>query len=388
MLGFKAIKRGGLGLDVKPKHSDSPKNNTDKLKALRQEIDSLDNQILQWINKRAQVVQRVGHLKNQNAVEYYIPSREKAIYDRLIQQNEGPLQAEAVRSIFREIISSCRALEAALSIAYLGPEGSYHHAAAQKHFGRAARFHPAETLADIFHEVERQRVDFGVAAIENSTEGSVNMTLDRLAHTDLQVIAELYVPISHNLISHSELHEIKKVYSHPQAIAQCRHWLESNLPNVEIVDTHSTTLGVKICSEETTSAAIASSLSSEIFDVPIQVREIEDQAGNTTRFYVVGRKPNSPTGDDKTALVVFLRNQVGALYNMLEPFREFGINLTNIVSRPTKQEHWQYMFFLECEGHFQDNALKNAIEKIETHSLHVKILGSFPKDHPSDDSES
>lgn len=366
------------------KDQDHTESTHQSLESLRKAIDQIDADILNYLNERARIVQKVGHLKNQNAVDFYIPSREKAIFDRLTDANSGPLGSEAIRSIFREIISACRALETTLSVSFLGPEGSYHQLAAQTHFGRAARFQPVETIADVFQEVERQRTNFGVVAIENSTEGSVNMTLDRLAHSDVQVIAELYVPISHTLISHSELNEIKKVYSHPQAIAQCRHWLESNLPSAEIVDVHSTTLGVKMCSEDRSAAAIASHLASEKFDVPIQVKEIEDQAGNTTRFYVLGTKQNDPTGDDKTALIVFIRNKVGALYDMLEPFREFGINLTNIVSRPTKQEQWQYMFFLECEGHYKDDQLKQTIQKIEDHSLHVKMMGSFPKAYRMD----
>jgi len=358
--------------------TEQPKESLDEL---RQSIDQLDGKLLELLNQRAKVVQKVGYYKNKNAVDFYIPSREKAIYDRLTAKNSGPLGAEAVRSVFREIISSCRALETQLTVSYLGPEGSFHHLAAQTHFGRGAHFHPVETISDVFHEVERNRTNYGIVAIENSTEGSVNMTLDRLSHSDLQVIAELYLPISHNLISSSELSQITKVYSHPQAIAQCRHWLESNLPKAEIVDIHSTTLGVKICKDEKTSAAIASALASDVFNVPIQVREIEDQPGNTTRFYVLGRQFNSPTGDDKTTLIVFIRNQVGALYDMLYPFREFGINLTNIVSRPTKREQWQYMFFVECEGHYQDEPLKKAIQQIEDKSLHVKVMGSFPKAH-------
>lgn len=347
------------------------------LDELRRKIDELDNQILQLANERARVVQHVGQLKNRTAGDYYVPSREKAIYDRLLSQNTGPLSSEAVRAVFRELISACRALETLLSIAYLGPEGSYHHMAAQMHFGSTASFIPVETIADIINEVERQKTDFGVIAIENSVEGIVGMTLDRLAHTDVRILGEVYLPISHNLISHSELQEIEKVYSHPQALGQCRRWLDTNLPKAMLMDTHSTTQAVKICSTERSAAAIAGKLAAELFDVPIQVHGIEDYAGNTTRFYIIGHRVNPSTGADKTALIVFIRNQAGALYSMLEPFQSCGINLTNIVSRPTKQEAWQYMFFLECESHVEDKAFQQAIEMIEKNSLHVKILGSF-----------
>lgn len=358
-------------------HKPEQEPHWEELGKLRTSIDQIDEQILNLINERARVVQQVGKLKQESSVDFYIPTREKAIFDRLYQQNPGPLPANSVHDIFREIISACRAMETVLSVAYLGPEGSYHHSAAQERFGRAANFVPVETIGDVFTEVERQRTDFGMAAIENSIEGSVAMTLDRLAHTDTTVVGEIYLPVSHNLISYSELHDIEKVYSHPQAIAQCRRWLESNLPHATIINTHSTTQGVIVCKEERKSAAIASSLAAEIFDVPIQVHEIEDYVGNTTRFYVIGRKFNPPTGDDKTAMIVFLRNKAGALYSMLEPFNRVGINLTNIVSRPTRQENWQYMFFLECEAHAEEKRFQDAIRQIEDHSLYVKVLGSF-----------
>ena len=351
----------------------------EELANLRQTIDALDDSMLRLLNERARVIQQVVKVKNHYATDFYIPSREKAVLQRLCDLNAGPLSFEAVSSVFREIISACRAMEAQLSIAYLGPEGSYHHAAAQAHFGRSARFLPIPTILAIFDEVERDRVDYGIVAIENSNEGSLGENLDRLAHSKVRVVGEVYLPISHNLISFSELHEITHVYSHPQALAQCRRWLQSNLPNVRQVDTPSTTHAVGLCKDNRAAAAVAGALAAEMMEVPIQVRAIEDYAGNTTRFFVIGKNPVPRSGDDKTSLVVFVRDRVGALYAMLEPFKNHGINLTNIVSRPIKQEAWQYMFFLECQGHREEPILCQALEEIERNSLYVRILGSYPQ---------
>ncbi len=353
----------------------------EQLNPLRKAIDEIDERILKLINDRAKVAQEIGKIKNHHASDYYIPSREKAVLKRLREKNSGPLLAEAIESIFREVISACRALETNLHIAYLGPAGSYHHCAAQAHFGRSPEFIPADTIRGVFHEVECRRVDYGVVAIENSIEGSLGQTLDYLAHSNNRVVGEIYYPVSHNLISRSELHEIERIYAHPQALGQCRQWLESNLPKAQQIDASSNTAGVQRCQTDPKAAAIASSVAAEMFDVPIQVRGIEDFAGNTTRFFVIGSEPMPPSGDDKTSLVVFLRDQVGALYSMLEPFKKHKINLTNIVSRPTRQEAWQYMFFLECQGHIDDPELKLTIDDIRDSSLYLKILGSYPHAH-------
>lgn len=353
----------------------------EQLSSFRESIDRVDGQILDLLNERAKIAQEVGKVKNDHDTEFYIPAREKAVIQRLRDRNPGPLPPEAVSAIFREVISACRALETRLTITYLGPEGSYHHCASKAYFGSSARFFPVDTIKSIFHEVECHRSDYGVVAIENSIEGSVGETLDRLVHSKIHIVGELYLPISHNLISQSELHEIDRVYSHPQGLAQCRNWLESNLPNAKLIVSSSTTAGVQICKKEPHSAAVASALSAEIYDVPIQVRGVEDFVGNTTRFFIISTNTSPASQDDKTSLAVFLRDQIGALYSMLEPFKLEDINLTNIVSRPTKEEAWQYMFFLECEGHFQDEKVQRAIRQIESHSLYVKVLGSYPHIH-------
>ena len=356
------------------------------LQKCRNEIDEIDTSILQLLNQRARVVESVRNIKKHHDAVIYSPSREKAVLKHLCEKNGGPMPPESIESIFREIISACRAFQAVISVAYLGPEGSYHHAAAQVNFGRSAHFVPAATVNALFDEVEHHRVDYGVVAIENSIEGSVSAHLDRLVHSQTQIVGELYIPISHNLISFAELHDIERVYSHPQGLAQCRQWLESNLPNAQLLESPSTTKGVLMCQTDKKAAAVASSLASEIYEVPILVRGIEDYASNTTRFFVVGRSNVPYSGDDKTSLVVFIRDKVGALYDMIEPFKSNEVSLTNIVSRPTKQEAWQYMFFLECQGHLQDEKLQQAVRDIEKNSLYVRILGSYPRAHTNSNS--
>jgi len=361
------------------KHFDSSAGElTARLTELRQAIDDIDDQLLRLFNQRARIAQEVGKVKNRFDTESYIPTREKEILKRVRARNPGPLPSEAVEAVFREVISACRALETNLAIAYLGPEATFHHTAAQSHFGRSARYIPMDTIRAVFQEVECRRVHYGIVAIENSIEGSVTQTIDFLAHSNIRVTGEIFLPITHNLISFAELHDIDKVYSHPQALAQCRNWLETNLPQARLIDAPSTTEGVRFCLQDRKAAAIGSALASEMLDVPIQVHGIEDYAGNTTRFFIIGLNTVPPTGDDKTSMVVFLRDQVGALFSMLEPFKNRGINLTNIQSRPTKQEAWQYMFFLECQGHYEDENVRQALEDIKSSSLYVKILGSYP----------
>lgn len=350
-----------------------------KLAAHRDRIDEIDVEVLRLINERARQAQAIGEIKSRDAADFYIPSREKAILNSLHAMNEGPLSNDAVASVFTEIISACRSLETVISIAYLGPEGSYHHMAAQLHFGRSANYIPKKTIGQVFEEVERNRVDYGIVAIENSIEGSVAETLDRVARSQTNVVGERYLPISHCLISFAELNEIDKVYSHPQGLAQCRKWLETNLPNAAMIDSSSTSRAVQLCLEDRKAAAVAGALASEIFEVPVQVQGIEDIAGNTTRFYLLSKRALKPSGDDKTSMAVYVRDQVGALHTMLEPFKQCGVNLSNIVSRPSKQEAWQYMFFLECQGHHEDENVARAIKEIESFSLFVKVLGSYPR---------
>ena len=346
---------------------------------LRKDIDAIDREIVHLLHKRGECAQKVGEIKGARGEPFYVPAREKEILERLTQLESGAFPKEAIAAVYKEIISACLSLQKTIRVGYLGPEASYHHMAGMRHFGSSSEFVPARTIDAIFTEVERERVDYGIVAIENSFEGGVTATMDRFVASPLRIIAETYLPIVHSLISHGELNQIKRVYSHVQALAQCRLWLERNLPGAELIEATSTTQGVVQCKEDPTNAAIASRMASELIGVPIKVTGIEDSTGNTTRFFIVGRESVPPSGDDKTALILFIRDQVGALYKTLEPMMAHGLNLTNLVSRPTKREAWQYMFFLELEGHIKDTDVKNALKDLDTSSMYLKVLGSFPK---------
>ena len=349
-----------------------------KLEELRAQIDSVDRQILKLLNQRAGLNQEVGKVKGNN-VPPYVPSRERELIHRLTELSTGPFPSEAVSIVFREIISACRSLQKVPTVTFLGPEGSYHHAAGLKQFGQSSVFEPSHTISEVFETVERRKADFGVVAIENSTEGGVASTMDRFAESKLKIISEIFLPITHHLVSTEELSHITKVYSHPQALAQCRRWLEQNLPQAQQIESSSTTQGAKTALEEKGAAAIAGDLAAEIVKIPILVHGIEDISGNTTRFFVIGHEATHPTGHDKSAMIVFVRDEVGALYKMLQPLIDHKINLSNLVSRPTKRQAWQYMFFVELDGHVEDDLVQEAVEVLSTRSLHVQFLGSFPR---------
>ena len=349
------------------------------LDELRAQINAMDEEILRLLHRRAECAQNVGRIKNERGEPFYAPAREKEILGRLTNLAPGVFPKEAIAGVFREIISACLSLQKTIRVAYLGPEASYHHTGGLAHFGSSSVFVPAPTIDAVFTEVERQRVDYGIAAIENSYEGGIGTTMDRFVTSPLRIVAETYLPIAHGLISHGELSQIKRVYSHGQAIAQCRLWLERNLPNAELIETSSTTQGVLMCKDDPTSAAIAGHMASELIGVPVKVHGIEDSSGNATRFFVLGWDEVPPSGDDKTALTIFIRDEVGALYKTLEPMKNHGLNLTNLVSRPTKREAWQYMFFIELQGHIADPDVQAALDEISSSSIYLKVLGSFPR---------
>ena len=351
---------------------------TSELDKLRQRIDEIDSQILDLLNQRATVSQDVGKSKGSEK-PIYVPSREREVVKRLTERSTGPFPRTAVGNVFREIVSACRSLQKVTSVAFLGPDGSYHHSAALKQFGKSAMFMPMRSIGGVFETVERRKADYGLVAIENSTEGGVAATMDRFAESPLKIISEIYLPIAHHLVSRSELSQIKKVYSHPQALAQCRSWLEQNLPGVPLVESSSTTQGAIIANDEEGAAAVAGDLTAELVRIPIVVHGIEDIHGNTTRFFVVGYENDSFTGDGKSAMIVFIRDEVGALYRMLEPLMKHRVNLSNLVSRPTKRQAWQYMFFIELNGDSEDEGVKQALDALHARSLHVQWLGSFPR---------
>jgi len=348
----------------------------------RKKIDHIDREILKLLSERGKLAKAIGKIKNTKGKAIHVPSREKMIFDRLSHLNKGPYKDESVWAIFREIISATRSLEAPLRISYLGPEATFTHLATEKYFGTSAEMIPQAGIQTIFAEVERDQSDYGVVPIENSTEGVVSHTLDMFVHSNLKVCAEVVIKIRHHLLSkHSELKSIKKVYSHPHALAQCRGWLMAHLPNVMLKDVASTALAAKLAVREKSSAAIASEIASNVHGLPMLKRDIQDQAQNFTRFLVIGHHFSDKTGADKTSILLTLQDKKGGLYKVLAPFANAGVNLTKIESRPLKDKTWQYMFFIDLDGHVNDKKISKALRSIEKKCVLFKILGSYPKSH-------
>jgi len=352
---------------------------TDDLKKLREQIDSIDNQILDLLNQRAKVVIGVGKAKEVSDGTFYVPSREKAIYERLTAQNQGPFPSAAVVKVFREIISASLNMELPMQVAFLGPQSTFTHLAAMQQFGLSAQLVPLKSIPSVFEEVERDRAHYGVVPVENSTEGVVNHTLDMFIGSDLQVIAEIMLEISHNLLSKTgQIEQIGKIVSHPQALAQCRHWFEENLPEIPLVDVGSTAAAAQLAAEDETAAAIASEAAVVQYGLKVVKAKIEDNPHNFTRFLVIGKKTPEKSGNDKTSIMFSVKDEPGILYRMLEPFSKRQINLSKIESRPMKQKAWEYIFFLDLIGHTDDKAITDAIEELRTYCHFLKVLGSYP----------
>jgi chorismate mutase/prephenate dehydratase len=351
-----------------------------KLQVLRQQIDALDNQILEMLNRRAEIVIEVGKAKQKSHGEYYVPSREKAIYDRLIASNPGPFSDEGVRRVFREIISASLSLEQPMKVAFLGPQATYTHVAAMQQFGFSAQLVPLKSIPSIFDEVSRERASYGVVPVENSNEGVVSHTLDMFMSSELKIIAEILLPVCHDLLNLSgQSSDIRKVISHPQAIGQCRSWLEENLPDVPLVDAASTASAAQQAAEDAGVAAIASESAASLYGLRVVKHKIEDNPNNFTRFLIIGREIQGPSGNDKTSIMFSVKDQVGILYHMLEPFSKRDINLAKIESRPTKGKAWEYIFFLDMEGHIREQKIADAVEELRSLCQFLKVLGSYPK---------
>lgn len=348
------------------------------LDELRKKIDALDTQILELLNERANCALEIGKIKESNNAAFYVPERERAVYEALVERNQGPLPADAVKAIYREIISAIRALERPIGVAFLGPLYSFSHMAALRIFGSTADLHPMPTVQDIFSEVERAHIDYGVIPVESSMGGGVTDTLDRFINSDLKIINEIKLRISQNLLSVSSLDRIGRVYSKDQAFYQCRNWLQANLPNAEHVNTSSTSEAARIASEEDGAAAIASVLAAEAYNLDVVATNIEDAAHNYTRFFVVGRQVAKPTGRDKTTILAAIKDETGALYRILMPFADFGVNMTSIGSRPSRKKAWEYVFFIDIEGHIEEEKVRKALDEARNHCLELKVLGSYP----------
>jgi len=350
------------------------------LSGLRDQIDAIDDQILDLLNRRAEVVIAVGKAKAGQQREFYVPSREQAIYERLCGQNPGPFPSEAIRKVFREIISASLSLEQPMKVAFLGPPATFTHAAAMQQFGLSAQLSAQKSIPAVFDDVARGRAPYGVVPVENSTEGVVSHTLDMFMESELKINAEILLEISHDLLSRSgRLADVKKIVSHPQALAQCRQWLEENLPDIPLVDVASTALAAQMVTEDESAAAIASEMAASLYGLRTVRKKIEDNPNNFTRFLVIGKNTPVPSSKDKTSIMFSVKDEPGILYRMLEPFSKRGINLSKIESRPMKKKAWEYIFFLDMEGHVDDPQVTEAVQELRGYCQFLKVLGSYPR---------
>lgn len=356
-----------------------------ELDQLRQQIDSLDRQIQELINKRAGCAQRVAEVKQKYAapgekVVFYRPEREAQVLRKVMERNDGPLADESMARLFREIMSQCLALEEPLQVAYLGPEGTFTQQAAVKHFGHAVNCEGQVSIADVFREVASGAAHYGVVPVENSTEGVVTHTLDSFYDSALHICGEVTLRIHHHLLVKSEEQQITRIYSHAQSLGQCRRWLDQNFPSsVERIAVNSNAEAARRAAAEEGAAAIAGEAAAELYELTALHTNIEDRPDNTTRFLIIGRQETGSSGDDKTSIMVSSRNQPGALYQVLAPFHEAGVSLTRIETRPDPSGTWNYLFFIDFEGHCEDDLIAPLLKELRDVAVDYKWLGSYPK---------
>ena len=344
----------------------------------RQAIDQLDAQIVRLLNDRTRHVLAIGEIKLAAGEEIYAPHREKVVFDRVCARNDGPITDDQLRAIYREIMSSALALEKTMTIAYFGPEATFTHQAALQKFGASLNYAAQKTIGDVFAEVGKRAADYGVVPVENSTEGVVTHTLDMFVDSELKIVSQIVLRIQQCLMSNAKRAQIKKLYVHPQSLAQCRGWLARHLPGAEIVETSSNARSAELAAKEKFSAALGGQLAAEKYGLKILAEDIQDNSVNVTRFIVLGRQCSPPTGDDRTSLMLSVADKAGALHEAIAAFRKFKINMTKIESRPSKRKAWEYFFFIDCAGHYQDAKVSKAIAHLGKHCNFVKILGSYP----------
>ncbi len=350
---------------------------------VRERIDEIDRQIQSLINERAEFAQQIGISKGElaEAVDYYRPEREAEVLRAVLERNEGPLRDEEMLRLFREIMSACLAQQEPLKIGFLGPEGTFTQSAVYKHFGHSVRALPFGTIDEVFQEVENGAADFGVVPIENSTEGTVNNTLDMFLTSPLKIGGEIELRIEQHLIGRmASLESIERICAHEQALAQCRGWLREYLPHVELIGVSSNAAGARRARDEGGTAAIGGDVAAEVYDLKILVNNIEDRADNATRFLVIGRKLLTPSGKDKTTILVSASHTEGAgvLHELLQPLATHGVNLTFIESRPSRRKNWEYVFFIDVDGHAQETPLADALEELEKRCTLFRVVGAYP----------
>ena len=345
---------------------------------IRLAIDQVDARIVKLLNERIRLVLDIGRLKRKSGEEIYAPHRERAVLQRICRLNKGPITHESLRAIYREVMSSALAVEKSMTIAYLGPEATFTHQAALQRFGNSLRYAPLKTITDVFSEVTKRRADFGVVPIENSTEGVVAHTLDMFFESDLKIVAQIVLPVQHCLLSHARPDQIKRLYIHPQTLAQCRSWLQKHYPAAEIIETSSNARSAELAAREKQAGAIAGLLAAEKYKLPVLEHDIQDNAANATRFLVLGRQCGLPSGHDRTSIMFCIADKPGALHSSLAPFRRYKLNMTKIESRPSKRKAWEYFFFVDLDGHAKDAKVTKALAQLAEHCVFVKVLGSYP----------
>ena len=351
-----------------------------RIEELRDSIIHTDQELVRLLNRRARLSREIGTIKAGLGREVYDPSQESRIYDHLADKNGGDLPLASLQAIFREIISASRLLQSPVVVAYLGPEASFAHLAAQSHFGGGSQFSPQGSIAGIFTEVEKRKVNWGVVPVENSIEGSVNLTLDCFMTTTLNIKAEMYLRITHCLLTaHKRLEDIKTIYSHPQALAQCQIWLRANLPQAVLVEMSSTTAAAQKAARDQEGAAICSRAAASLYGLNVLAEGIEDKSSNTTRFLVIGEGQDKPTGNDKTSLLFSTSHQSGALLRALQAFADRGINMLKIESHPVKDRLWEYLFFVDVADHVQEEEMQECLAELREKTAFIKVLGSYPK---------
>ena len=355
--------------------------NKGQLQTLRNKIDAFDKKIIELLNERANIALEIGKLKRKTveAPIFYRPEREAQVLRKAMQLNQGPLQDEDIANIFRAIMSAGRALQQPLTIAFLGPEGTFSHEAVLKHFGKSCQLLSAHDTENIFKQVEAKRAQYGLVPIENSTEGIVNSTLDTFTGANLKICGEIEYEIHQNLLSNSDKTNIHRIYSHSQSLAQCKHWLNKNFPDTEKVAVGSNAQAAKIAANEKNTAAIAGKLAAELYELNRIAENIEDNPDNITRFWIIGQQETSPSGKDKTSILINTTNVPGAFARIMQPFADNHVNITLFESRPHRKRSWNYIFFLDIEGHKEDKNVKKALIELAKHAHLIQILGSYPR---------
>ena len=371
--------------NANPENDSSGSGDEQELKGLRKRIDSIDQQLLQLISERAHCAQSVAHVKQAaepgKEIVFYRPEREAQVLRRIMETNPGPLDDEEVGRLFREVMSACLALEQPTRVAYLGPEGTFTQQAALKHFGHSAVSVPLAAIDEVFREVAAGAVKYGVVPVENSTEGVINSTLDSFMDTSLRICGEVVLRIHHNLLvsENTRQDKITRIYSHAQSFAQCRKWLDAHWPMAERIAVNSNAEAAKRIRSEWNSAAIAGDMAAQLYDLDVMADKIEDQPDNSTRFLIIGNNDVPASGQDKTSIVVSMRNQPGALHELLQPFHLYDIDLTRVETRPSRTGNWNYVFFIDFRGHTEDPAIVKVLEHVGSHAHDMKVLGSYPE---------